>query len=441
MEKKFYSLVDKHKVQSELYFLEENIQDFTFKNGVFSGIKDKFIKGLSVRVVNEEGKMGFSSAANENVEDAFLQALNVAPYTTPIPLKFRNDIPGKLKKEYKSKYLSRSPQEWIELGQKVVNKLKEKIKDAAINCSIGVGDVRVKILNSAGLDKETKLEEAYLSLSLSGAYGDNIVNSYSARAVRNGEFNEEELVEKIVEEFLLAKKVVPFEAGKYPVIFAPTVMNSVLKSLQSGLSGNAIYKKLSPLTGKLGEKILSDKFSLQENYEDDESIGVTPFDDEGTKTQTGYIVENGVLKRYLIDLEHAGKLNMEPTGNAFRSSLMGGRDYQIMASSSFGNVKIMAGDVDEEEMFKGIKEGVYLKGSFDCWMGNILPGTLRGSLHLAYKIEDGKLVGRIKNRMFSGNFYQMFGKQLEAVGNKEKEAELSPGFYSPVLLVKDLSIV
>jgi predicted Zn-dependent protease len=100
MEKKFYSLVDKHKVQSELYFLEENIQDFTFKNGVFSGIKDKFIKGLSVRVVNEEGKMGFSSAANENVEDAFLQALNVAPYTTPIPLKFRNDIPGKLKKEF-----------------------------------------------------------------------------------------------------------------------------------------------------------------------------------------------------------------------------------------------------------------------------------------------------------------------------------------------------
>jgi len=51
--------------------------------------------------------------------------------------------------------------------------------------------------------------------------------------------------------------------------------------------------------------------------------------------------------------------------------------------------------------------------------GNILGGDFSGNVLLGYKVESGKIVGRVKNTMVSGNIYQIF-KQITAIGSETK---------------------
>jgi len=88
-------------------------------------------------------------------------------------------------------------------------------------------------------------------------------------------------------------------------------------------------------------------------------------------------------------------------------------------------------------MVSDIKEGLVIEQLMGAEQGNILGGDFSGNVLLGYKVESGKIVGRVKNTMVSGNVYQLL-KEVTAIGS---EAEWVGGFlHTPPLYCPRLSV-
>ena len=88
-------------------------------------------------------------------------------------------------------------------------------------------------------------------------------------------------------------------------------------------------------------------------------------------------------------------------------------------------------------MVRDIKEGLVVEELMGAEQGNILGGDFSGNVLLGYKVENGKIVGRVKNTMVSGNIYQLLDR-LAAVGS---DARWLGGFLNtPSLYFPSVSV-
>ena len=103
-----------------------------------------------------------------------------------------------------------------------------------------------------------------------------------------------------------------------PVIFEPRTARSLLDNIFEAVHGTSVYRHESFLAGKLGEKVASDKLTVIDDATMPGLFGTTPFDDEGVPSRRTVVIENGVLKSYLLNTYAARKLGLKTTGNASR---------------------------------------------------------------------------------------------------------------------------
>jgi PmbA protein len=142
------------------------------------------------------------------------------------------------------------------------------------------------------------------------------------------------------------------------------------------------------------------------------------------------LIENGVVRNFLYDLQTAGQAKARSTGSGSRGR--GG----IMAPSPSA-FTISTGEATFEEMVADIKEGLVVEQLMGAEQGNVLGGDFSGNVLLGYKIENGKLVGRVKNTMVSGNVYEIL-KDIAALGKAARWVGggiLVPHFYCSKLSV------
>ena len=114
-----------------------------------------------------------------------------------------------------------------------------------------------------------------------------------------------------------------FPRSRVPIVFAPETARSLIGSVFEAVSGDAIWRGASFLAGKLGEQIAAPGLTIV----DDNTMllptgaggfGTSPFDDEGLPSLRTVVVENGVLRNYLLNTYTARKLGMKSTHNAAR---------------------------------------------------------------------------------------------------------------------------
>ena len=126
----------------------------------------------------------------------------------------------------------------------------------------------------------------------------------------------------------------------------------------------------------------------------------------------------------------AALVNTRSTGN-------GERHGGSRPSPSASVLVIEPGSASFEEMLADIKEGLVIDYVMGAEQGNVLGGDFAGNVLLGYKIENGKITGRVKNTMVSGNIYQVL-KDIAAIGSDSKWVGGSfstPSLYIPVLSI------
>ena len=196
------------------------------------------------------------------------------------------------------------------------------------------------------------------------------------------------------------------------IVFAPEVARSLIGSVFDAASGDAIWRHASFLAGKLGEQIGASTL----NIIDDNAMllptgvggfGTSPFDGEGLPSRRTIVLENGVLRNYMLNTYAARKLGMKSTHNASRG-LAGAPGIGC------GNLYLEPGSQTPEEIIAEIKAGLYVT-SLMGFGTNIVTGDYsRGAAGLW--IENGQLTHAVEEITIAGNLGEML-RNVTAIGN------------------------
>jgi PmbA protein len=219
---------------------------------------------------------------------------------------------------------------------------------------------------------------------------------------------------------------------KAPIVFAPEVARSLIGSLFEAASGDSIWRHASFLAGKLGETIAAHPLTLI----DDNAMllptgvggfGTSPFDGEGLPSRRTVVVENGVLRNYLLNTYTARKLGMKSTHNASRG-LAG------TPGIGCGNLYLEPGTLTPEEIIGDIPAGLYVT-SLMGFGTNIVTGDYsRGATGLW--IENGVLTHAVEEITIAGNLGEML-RNVTAIGN---DLKFRGAVASPTLRIDGMTI-
>ncbi len=226
----------------------------------------------------------------------------------------------------------------------------------------------------------------------------------------------------------------PSEGFKGTLILDPGEAASLLRILLvPAVSAENVQQKRSPLIGKLGEKVLSDKLSILDDPFLPYETGSARFDDEGHPTMKKYIFKDGVLETYLYDHYTASIEGKESTGNGFK------RSPHSSPSPSPTNLVIDSIVVKDTitEAVNEITKGLYVVSTIGSWLSNPVSGQINATVTLGYLIEKGEIKKTVKGVAISGNIYEaLAGSFLFSAGKRE----CMFGVCTGALVISDFTI-
>jgi PmbA protein len=221
-----------------------------------------------------------------------------------------------------------------------------------------------------------------------------------------------------------AKKV---KTAQVPIVFDPMVANSILDHIFEGINGDSVYRGASFLAGKLGVKIAGDQVTVIDDGTIPGGFGTSPFDGEGVPTRRTVVIENGVLKSYLMNTYTAKKLGLETTANASRG-LAG------TPGIGPGNYFLQPGSKTPQQIVSGIKEGLYVT-EFLGHGANLVTGDYsRGASGLW--ISGGELAFPVEEITVAGNLKELFFN-ISEIGN---DLEFRGSMACPTIRVDGLTV-
>ncbi len=217
------------------------------------------------------------------------------------------------------------------------------------------------------------------------------------------------------------------ETQKVPVVFEPRTARSLLDNIFDAVHGGAVYRNESFLAGRLGERVASENLTVVDDGTIPGLFGTSPFDDEGVPTRRTVVIENGVLKSYLLNTYTARKLGLRTTGNASRG-LAGN------AGVGNGNLYIERGARTPEQLIGGIRNGFYVTELIGFGVNIVTGDYSRGAVGLW--IRDGELAFPVSEVTIAGTLQQML-MNLESIGS---DLEFRGSMAAPTLVVGEMTV-
>lgn len=221
----------------------------------------------------------------------------------------------------------------------------------------------------------------------------------------------------------------PIPSGTIPVLFDERVAGQFLGIFLGSFLADSVQKGQSRLVGKVGERIASEGFQLWTQPHKPGMAGSKWFDGEGVPTKPRALVENGVLKGFLHNLETSARERIAPTGDATRG-------YTGKVSAGFANLQIdTRGGSSIEELGRRHSRFLHvvkLEGSTGC---NPISGDV--SIGVQGFLVENSRVSPVDRVSLSGNIFELLRK-LEAWGDQYR-----PGVHSqfvPALLFSEMSL-
>lgn len=419
---------------SELSSSKSTSFSFTLFKGELTSYSVDSSTRVSARGIYND-KIGFGSTeSNDNSAVKFL--VNAISETASLNESEDEPIIFKGADKYlKRNVYSKKLNEWtVDDKLALCHKIEEKLKAADPRIS----DVEVEFQsndgerifsNSYGLRLKDKSNYFFIYATIVIKDGEEIkTNDKIFFNTDQDAFDLDKFCDEIVEKGLEKLHAQSIKVGKYKAVIDKSCVASLLGALLSHVSSEEVQKHSSKLEGKLNQKVLSDKLTIYEKPHL-KNIFFSYFDDEGVPTQDKTIFDKGVLKTYFYNLVTAKKDGVESTGNAARSG--------SKMSISFSNIVVKPGRLSKEDLFKKIKNGIYVTEINGLHAG-LNPTSGDFSLQAeGFHIVDGKKDKPITLFTLSGNLFDLFN-DIIAVG-KDSELLLS-SFTTPSIAFKNLKV-
>ena len=181
------------------------------------------------------------------------------------------------------------------------------------------------------------------------------------------------------------------------------------------LEATAVAKGNSVFTGKLGKQIASTKVTAIDDGTIPNAWGSLNVDDEGNKTQKNVLIENGILKSYMIDRLNGRRMGMAPTGSGRRQS------YKFAPTSRMTNTYIANGEDSPEEIIKSISDGLYAK-KMGGGSVNPVTGEFNFAVSEGYIVKNGEIQEPVRGASLIGKGSEIL-MNIDMVGNNMTQGQ------------------
>jgi PmbA protein len=215
-------------------------------------------------------------------------------------------------------------------------------------------------------------------------------------------------------------------SAQVPIVFEPRVARGLLGHLAAAINGSAVARGTTFLTGKLGEPVFTPGITIVDDPLRRRGLRSRPFDGEGIASSRRAIVEDGLLKTWLLDLRSARQLRLRSTGHAARGA-------SSPPSPAPSNLYLEPGRVSAEQLVRDIASGLYVTDLMGFGVNGVTGDYSRGAS--GFWIENGALAYPVSEITVSGNLLQMFRKLTPA-----GDLEFRYGIDSPTVRIDGMTV-
>lgn len=277
-----------------------------------------------------------------------------------------------------------------------------------------------------GVDKRSAVELSIRAFTQREASGHGVECSSALK-----DFKPERAGAKAGEIAKLAKNPKAGDEGVYDVIFDPLIFGSSLTVWGSMVGAFDVLIQMSVFVNKIGQKVAPEIVTMRDNpgaY----SLSSRVFDDEGVPARENVFIDHGMLKGFLHNTSTAKMFKTETTGNA-----------GLIAPNAW-NIELDAGDMSKDELFGGLKKGLYLTNTWYTRFQNYAKGDFstipRDGIFL---VEKGEVKQSLKDLRVSDNALSMLGS-IAGISKERQHVhwwgEARIPSLSPYVLIKDVHL-
>jgi PmbA protein len=185
---------------------------------------------------------------------------------------------------------------------------------------------------------------------------------------------------------------------RVPVVFDSRISGSLVGHVASAANGAAIARKTSFLREKLGARILASGINIIDDPLRPRGLRSRPFDAEGVAGRTRHLVEDGVLKTWLLDCATARELNLQTTGHAQRG-------VSSTPSPGATNLHLAPGSKSPAELIGEIEDGFYVTDMIGMGVNLVTGDYSRGAS--GFWIEHGECTYPVSEVTIAGHLTEM----------------------------------
>ena len=209
------------------------------------------------------------------------------------------------------------------------------------------------------------------------------------------------------------------------VVFDPRMARTLVSHLASAINGSSIVRKTSFLRDDLDKQIFQPGVSIVDEPRIVRGVSSRPFDAEGVAGPDLQLIQDGILKSWLLDSSHARQLNLKTNGRANRAG--------SNTTPGSTNLTLEAGNICRDDMIRDIQSGFYVTELIGQGVNLISGDYSRGAS--GYWIDKGELTFAVSEVTIAGNLRDMFARLIAA-----DDLEKRFGTNAPTVMIEDMTI-
>lgn len=343
--------------------------------------------------VYDKGFIGVAGCLGEpDEEELTKKAVEALAFGIPYP----EALEGELEMEVRNDEEIIPIPEFIPRMQSFLDRLGALCPEFAFSNKISLTHNVTEYLNSKGRRLASSGREFSIGLIAQRRGSGNLFDTFFGWS--GASFDEEALLDEFKKEYEAFFTPVDIEPGRYPVVMEPSTL---FETVMRHFIGDLYVAGASLVSGRLGEKIFSDKLTVKDDMDPATAHGVCFFDAEGcvAADKRPAIIENGVLSGLLTTKKTAAAYGLPNIGTATAA-------YDGVPDLGFHGFYIEPTAKSRKELLPG--KAVFAMVASG---GDTTPdGRFATPVQMAYLMEDGELVGRLPDISISGNFFDLLGK-------------------------------
>ncbi len=402
-----------------------------FESNRLKLLQTRHTRGVALRVI-KDGRIGFASSSRPGDAAMLVEmALEVAPYGA----EARFSMPGGgtiPRVEGFDPSVSAVPvDQMVATGQRLVDGILAADAELICHASVRKTIQHIRILNSSGRDVAYQRSTYRAGVYAQRVRGTDMLwvgdDEASCRPITD--------VSGILRTTLMqlerARENVAARTAEMPVVFTPDGVGSVLMApLIAAFSGKAVLQGSSPLVESLGKPRYDRRLTVVDDPLEPWRPASRPADDEGVPSQRVTLIGSGVVNAFLYDLQTAGLAGTVSTASAHRS-------LSSQPGVSPSSLRITAGSQTLDEIVAAIDDGIVVEQVIGAGQGNVIGGEFSGNVVLGYRIERGRITGRVKDTMIAGNVHALL-EHIGAIGGDARW--IGEGLHTPSLMFERVSV-